>query len=106
MGITNLSIVRLTKLPATRLRVRPKQFVDDRVEVHQAGVFSKVVFRFPQEHIHPTITTLQSDLPGLCQGLHDIDLVKKSCRRSVCYLYDADETGNLPAIVGASGGNG
>ncbi len=54
----------LTKAPPTRLGVRLQQLIDDSVEVHEPSVLSEVVFGFPEEHVHLTVTPSDCDLPG------------------------------------------
>ena len=71
------NIVSLTKLPPSRLGVGLQQFIDDGVEIHQPGVFSKIVLGFTEEHVRLSVRPANRDLARFRKRTHDFDVVRK-----------------------------
>jgi hypothetical protein len=65
-------------MPFPGFRILFQQFVDNRVEVHQPSIFSEIVFWFPQKHVGVSVASLNRDLSGFLQGLHDLNFIIKA----------------------------
>lgn len=102
-----MDIGKPTQLPTSGFNVGFEEFVDDSIEVHQAGIFPQIILRFSKEHVYLTITPSDGNFPRFSKGSHDVYLVEKFYSSKVRGLRAYELRGvDRPSNVGALGGNG